>query len=144
MTIRDLGHSVRYAVLERLGRTAGRIQETKPLPVDLLEGEDAYLAVFDAPGVAASDVQVRYLDNAVLVRIERFRKHREEFEMRVPGRGLSLSGRVELPDDAVVDTDAATARLTEVGTLRIRLPKTGSPDDPAVDAEPTVEQSDVE
>lgn len=144
MTIRDLGHSVRYAVLERLGRTAGRIQETKPLPVDLLEGEDAYLAVFDAPGVAASDVQVRYLDNAVLVRIERFREHREGFEMRVPGRGLSLSGRVELPDDAVVDTDAATARLTEIGTLRIRLPKTGSPEDPAVDAEQTVERSDAE
>jgi HSP20 family molecular chaperone IbpA len=121
--IREIGESVANSVLERVGRGMSRVQERKPLPNDLLESDDAYLVVFDAPGVQRSDVQVRFLDGEVRVRIDRFREFYEGFEMRFPGRGLSLDGSVMLPDDAAVDAEGASATLTDTGTLRIRIPK---------------------
>ena len=121
--LRDIGRSVGGAVLERVGRTASRLQEARPLRPDLLEDDDAYLAVFDAPGSTASDVQVRFKDGKVLVRIDRFREHREGYDLRYPGRGLALDGRVRLPRDAAVDADAATATLRANGTLEVRVPK---------------------
>jgi hypothetical protein len=57
------------------------------------------------------------------VRIDRFRKYREGFEMAFPGRGLALDGRAELPDDAVVDAASARAELNDDGTLYVFLPK---------------------
>ena len=125
MTLRDIGRSVGSAVLQRVGRAASKVQESKPLPVDLLESDDAYLVVFDAAGATGSDVQVRYADGAVHVRIDRFRDFYEDFEMVFPGRGLSLDGKADLPADAVVDAEEATATLTENGTLRVRVPKRG-------------------
>ena len=125
--IRDIGESLGNAVLENVGRAMGRAQEQTPLPVDLLESEDAYLAVFDAPGVRSSDVQVQYDDGAVEVRIDRFRGFHEGFEMRYPGRGLALDGRVELPEDARVDAAAATATLRDNGTLEVRVPEVEDP-----------------
>ena len=125
MTLRDIGRSVGSAVLQRVGRAASKVQESKPLPVDLLESDDAYLVVFDAAGATGSDVQVRYADGEVQVRIDRFRDFYEDFEMVFPGRGLSLDGKADLPADAVVDAEEATATLTENGTLRVRVPKRG-------------------
>lgn len=119
----QVGRSVGEAVLERVGRTAGRVQEARPLRPDLLEDDEAFLAVFDAPGASAGDVQVRFDDGKVLVRIDRFRDHYEGFEMRYPGRGLSLSGRVRLPRDAAVDPEAASATVRANGTLEVRIPK---------------------
>ncbi len=121
--IGDIGASVQNALLERAGRVAGRVQERRGLASDLLESDDEYLVVFDAPGAVSTDVQVRYVEGSVEVRIDRFRDYREGFEMRFPGRGLSLEGTVDLPADAVVDPDAATATLTDHGTLEVRLPK---------------------
>jgi HSP20 family molecular chaperone IbpA len=121
--IGEIGESIGDAVLERAGRAAATVQERRPLPVDLLESDEAYLAIFDAPGAAASDVQVRYADGRVLVRIDRFRSFHEGFEMRFPGRGLSLDGEVELPEDAVVTAEHASATLTDRGTLEVELPK---------------------
>ena len=128
-TIRDIGRSVGSAVVERVGRAASRVQESTPLASDLLESDDAYLVVFDAPGATTSDVQVRYRNGAVLVRIDRFRDYHEGFEMRFPGRGLSLDGRVRLPDDALVDPEHADATLRENGTLEVRIPKRPTGDD---------------
>jgi HSP20 family molecular chaperone IbpA len=121
--LRDIGESVGTTVMERVGRAMGRAQERTPLPVDLLESDDAYLAVFDAPGATSTDVQVQYVDGAVEVRIDRFRGFHEGFEMRYPGRGLSLDGRVELPADAHVDAEAASATLQDNGTLSVEVPK---------------------
>ncbi|WP_115865719.1 Hsp20/alpha crystallin family protein [Halorussus litoreus] len=139
MTIREIGRSLGSTVLRRVGRAASKVQESKPLPVDVLESGDAYLAVFDAPGATGSDVQVRYAEGAVLVRIDRFRDFYEGFEMVFPGRGLSLDGRAELPADAVVNAEEASATLTEQGTLRVRVPKraegaTDEPDGESVEA----------
>ncbi len=135
MTLRDIGRSVGNAVLQRVGRAASKVQESKPLPVDLLESDDAYLVVFDAPGATGSDVQVRYADGAVHVRIDRFRDFYDGFEMVFPGRGLSLDGKADLPADAVVDAEEATATLTESGTLRVRVPKRGeTADEPSAES----------
>ena len=125
----SVGESLRNTVLDGVGRFAGRTQERRPLPTDLLESDDAYLVVFDAPDARADDVQVRFSERAVHVRIDRTREHREGFEMRFPGRGLSLDGSVTLPAEATVDPDAASASLTAEGTLEVELPKVENADD---------------
>lgn len=121
--MRAVGESVGAAIVDSVGRFVGRAQERRPLHSDLLEGPDAYVVVFDAPGVDANDVQVRYEDGAVHVRLDRYRRHEPGFKMRFPGRGLTLSGRRALPPDAAVDADKAAATLTDVGTLEVRVPK---------------------
>jgi len=76
---------------------------------------------------------VRFEDGRVEVRIDRFRDFHEGFEMRFPGRGLSLDGSASLPPAADVDPNAATATVTDAGTLRVRLPKRGAEADDASD-----------
>jgi HSP20 family molecular chaperone IbpA len=129
MMLRELAESAGDAVLRRVGRVYGRVQESTPLEADVLESDETLVVVFDAPGVQSSDVQVRFVDDRVLVRIDRFREFHEGYEMRFPGRGLSLDGEVTIPDDVTVDPDAASATLTEHGTLEIRLPKQGTEGD---------------
>lgn len=123
MKVWEIGKSVGNRVAEGVGRVASRVQESRPLSADLLESDDAYLAVFDAPGVSGGDVEVRFANGEVRVRLERFREFHEGFEMRLPGRGLSLDGHVRLPDGAVVDAEAATATLKDDGTLQVHVPK---------------------
>jgi len=132
---KQFGKSAASAVLERVGRGVSKVQERKPLPYDVLESEDAYLVVFDAPGVTRSDVQVRYVEGEVQVRLDRFRDLHEGFEMRFPGRGLSLDGRARLPPDADVDAGEASATLGDNGTLRVEVPKRASGTDVEVQSE---------
>lgn len=120
---KELGERVESTVLDGIGKASSRVQENKPLRADLLESEDHFLAVFDAPGATSEDVEVRFDAGTVKVRIDRFRDFYEGFDMRVPGRGLSLHGSVDLPDDDAVDARAADAMLTRTGTLRVRIPK---------------------
>ena len=122
-SLRELGKGVSRSVAEQAGELLGRFQEVRPLAWDLLESEDAYRVVFDAPGAVASDVQVRYVDGAVLVRIDRFREFRTGYEMLVPGRGMALDGRADLPEDAVLDPEEASATLRGDGTLVVEVPK---------------------
>jgi HSP20 family molecular chaperone IbpA len=111
------------AVLRRAGRVAGRLRRAVDRPVDVLESETAYLLVFDVPGASTSDVVVSYRDDAVEVRVDRFRAFHEGFEMRFPGRELVLDARAELPADAAVDPERAEATLRDDGTLQVTLPK---------------------
>lgn len=137
-----MARSVSRTVFERVGRLAGRVQETRPLAADILESDEAFLVVFDAAGATQGDVQVRFVEGEILVRIDRFRDRYEGFEMRFPGRGLSLGGRIALPADADIDPEAATATLTTIGTLHVTIPKSHqSVDD---DGEATVEPVDLE
>jgi len=138
---REFAESVGSEVLKRAGRAASRFQEESPLPVDLLEGDDEYLLVFDAPGADASDVQVSYEgDSEVRVRVDRFRGFREGFEMVFPGRGLTLEGSAKLPEDAVVDAESARAELNDDGTLYVFLPK-GGDDATTIDVTVTDDES---
>jgi len=123
---KEFAEAVGGEMLKRAGRAASRFQEEEsPLPVDVLESSDEYLVVFDAPGATSTDIQVSYEGDEVHVRVDRFRAFREGFEMVFPGRGLTLDGRARLPEDAVVDADAARAELNDDGTLYVFLPKTG-------------------
>lgn len=136
-----IGESIGSAIFENLGRAAGRVQENKPLPADLLESDDAYLVVFDAPGATASDLQVRYVDDRVEVRLDRFREFYDDYEMTYPGRGLALDGSVTLPEDAVVDAAAATATLQGDGTLHVEIPKADAHEDDEPVAEQTAQEA---
>ncbi|GGL32458.1 heat-shock protein Hsp20 [Halarchaeum grantii] len=117
------GAAATRAVLKRVGRAASRLQARTPLAVDVLESDAEYLVVFDAPGAEERDVDVEVSDAAVRVSLDRFRDYREGFETVLPGRALSLDGRAELPRDAIVDPEAARARLNDDGTLYVFVPK---------------------
>jgi HSP20 family molecular chaperone IbpA len=121
--IRDAGERLGRALLDGIGRVAGRFQEHRSLPADLLESDDAYLAVFDAPGATAENISVRCRGNTLTISIDRFREFRDGYEMCFPGRGLALAGEVELPQGATVDADAADATLTRAGTVEVLVPK---------------------
>lgn len=134
MNFETVRKSIGSTLYRQIGRASSHVQKTRALPVDVLETDDSYLVVFDAPGVETDDVQVRYLDGTVKLRIDRFREFYDGYEMRFPGRSMELDGEAELPDDAVVDPEAATARLSEFGTLKIEIPKDGA--DTTGEAEP--------
>ncbi|WP_336134625.1 Hsp20 family protein [Natronomonas amylolytica] len=142
--IREVGESIGRTVLEGIGRASSRVQERKALPVDLLESEDAYLAVFDAPGASAGDVNVELVGRTLEVDIERFRGLHDGYDMRFPGRGLALHGEVELPEDADVEAEAADATVTKNGTLEVLIPKGGADsDDESVDVTGGSESADA-
>jgi len=146
--LKSYGKEAISTVLERVGRGIGQVQERKPLEYDLLETDEAYLVVFDAPGATKEDVQVRFMDNELEVRIDRFREFYEGFEMRFPGRGLTLSGTARFPDDASVTaaSDEPTATLTRSGTLQVEVPKSESAKTVTVSDEPddeVVEEADA-
>jgi HSP20 family molecular chaperone IbpA len=143
--LREFAESTRNVVMEQFGRGLSRVQERRPLPYDLLESEDAYLVVFDVPGAARSDIQVRFLEGSVRVSVDRFREYYEGHEMRIPGRGLSLDGEVDLPADGQVDPAEASAVLTDEGTLQVTVPKSGGAQTVAVEDEssdPTDDEGD--
>lgn len=121
--LRELGESVGKRMLSGAGKVSARVQEERPLGADVLESDDAYLVVFDAPGVEMDDVQVRFEAGSVRVRLDRFRDVHEGYEMVFPGRGLTLEGNAALPEDAAVDPTAAEATLTETGALHVEVPK---------------------
>ncbi|MFP9191640.1 Hsp20/alpha crystallin family protein [Natronosalvus vescus] len=129
MSLRSFRETVGDAVYRQVGRASSHVQEHRSIPVDVLENETSYLVVFDAPGTEPADLQVRYLEGRVKIRIDRFRSYHDGFDMRFPGRGMALDGEAELPDDALVNPDDGTATLTDVGTLEISIPKADSDDD---------------
>ncbi|ELZ59819.1 MULTISPECIES: Hsp20/alpha crystallin family protein [Halorubrum] len=119
----ETGRSALRSALERVGRGWGKVQERRPLSYDLLESDDAYLVVFDAPGVRGEDVDVTFLDHTVEVSLERFRDFYDGYDLVFPGRGVSLSSSVDLPRDADVTPEGANATLTRNGTLHVEIPK---------------------
>ena len=128
----ETGRSVVRRVLERAGRGWSKMQERRPLSHDLLESDDAYLVVFDAPGVRGEDLNVTFLDHTVEVELDRFREFYDGYEMLFPGRGVTLSGQADLPRDANVTPQGANATLTRNGTLQVEIPKEDDGRDVAV------------
>lgn len=128
----ETGRSVFREALERVGRGWSKMQERRPLSYDLLESDDAYLVVFDAPGVRGEDLNVTFLDHTVEVQLDRFREFHDGYELLFPGRGVSLSGSADLPRDADVTPQGANATLTRSGTLQVEIPKKQDAQDVAV------------
>ncbi|MFB6077356.1 MAG: Hsp20/alpha crystallin family protein [Halarchaeum sp.] len=121
--VTDYSRAFSRAVLERVGRAASRAQERAPRPADVLESDDEYLIVVDAPGAEARDVEVSADASGVTVRIDRYREAEPGFETLFAGRGLALDADVELPGDAVPDADGTRAELRDDGTLYVYVPK---------------------
>ena len=121
----DLGDHVRRAVdlIPSPSIPFSRNRHVQKLSADLYELDDSYLALFDAPGANQSDVQLKFVDGEILVRIDRFRKAHPEFETRLANRHMAADGRVPLPEDARVEPATATASLTGDGILRVTVPK---------------------
>ncbi len=144
--MRGVGKSVGSAVLGTLGRVMARTQEKRGLPVDVLESDDAFLAIFDAPGAHSSDIRVRFEDNTIFVELDRFRTETEGYEMTYPGRGLTLDGQATLPEDASVDPSGASATLKTDGTLQVRVPKAkpGADHEDSADIEMDNNEDDTE
>lgn len=125
-----MGASVR----DTLERIRARQMEPRDLSPDVYETPEAYVVVFDAPGVDHADVQVRYVNGEVMARVERFRDDHDGFELIESERAVSMDGQIALPDDAIVSPEVSEATLRSDGTLQIRLPKTddrAEPEQPA-------------
>jgi len=121
--MRQLTRSIGDTIFENIGRAAGRFQENRPSPPTMPESDDAYLVVFDAPGVTATDVQVRYVEDRLEVRIDRFPRLPRRLRDGV-SRPWTLARRQRhAPEGATVDTESATATLRDDGTLQVRIPK---------------------
>ncbi len=122
------------AMVDTLGRTASRLQARRPLAVDLLESEDAFLAIFDAPGASSDSVGVEYENATITVTVHRSRE--TPGEVRFGGRPLAQSRSVQLPTSAV-DFDGASATLSGNGTLHVQIPKTEAGFDEPIRIDPT-------
>lgn len=107
-----------------------RDRHTKPLTIDgdVYERDDEYIVRFDAPGVAESDVQIRYVDGAVMARMERYRPTRDGYELVVAGRRTGFEAQAPLPPAATVDPEGAAATLRADGVLEIAVPKAPEPE----------------
>lgn len=106
-----------------MGRLARSIQSIRSLDADLLENEHSYLVVVDIPGVQSNELDIRYVDGRITLSCERTPGESVGRTHRYLGRARSLSGSISLPDDALVDPEAAEARLSPRGTVSITLPK---------------------
>ena len=107
MLVRGAGHVALVTLSDE-----GPRGETRRLTRLALANKRAYasahnysLVVFDAPDVDIDDVQVRFAAGTVHVRIDRTREHREGFEMRFPGRGMTLDGHVYAADFILISDE---------------------------------------
>lgn len=123
MNPRALPSTIGSQLYRGTGRIARTVQHVRPLPTDILENRSKYLVLVDTPGVEAAGLDIRYLDGRVQIAVDRTR-HRDGGEsLQVLGRAMELTTEVTLPEDAVIDPESATARLSPVGTVKIELPK---------------------
>lgn len=129
MNPRTLPATIGAQLFRASGRVARTVQHVRTLPADVLENESTYLVLVDTPGAEPSGLDIRYLDGRLQIAVERTRHHDRNATGTVLGRAMELSTDVTLPEDAVVDPESATARLSSVGTVKIELPKEAGPDD---------------
>lgn len=129
MNPRALPATVGTQLFRASGRVARTVQNVRTLPADVLENESTYLVLVDTPGVEPSGLDIRYLDGRLQIAVDRTRHHERNATGTVLGRAMELSTDVSLPEDAVIDPESATARLSAVGTVKIELPKEAAPDE---------------
>ncbi|AKH98316.1 Hsp20/alpha crystallin family protein [Halanaeroarchaeum sulfurireducens] len=87
---------------------------------DVLESDEAYLLIFDFPGVTRDGIQVTATGARLSIEARRQKDVPEDFWFREEGRALFLDVDVPVPPDAV--GNQATARL-DSGVLEITIPK---------------------
>jgi HSP20 family molecular chaperone IbpA len=87
---------------------------------DVLESPEAYLLVFDVPGVTEDALDVTVTGNTLSIAARREKAVPDQFWFREEARPLFLDVDVPLPPDA--HGSAATAHL-DSGVLEITVPK---------------------
>lgn len=90
---------------------------------DILEADDHLLVIVDTPGAKANEVDLKFQDGRITVRVDRHEEPPEGATSRLQMRPRSSERTITLPETVSVDPDQATATLTDNGTLEIRLPK---------------------
>lgn len=87
---------------------------------DVLESAEAYLLVFDVPGVTEETLDVTVTGNRLTIEARRRKDVPDAFWFRNEARPLFLDVDVPLPPDA--EGSAATAHL-DSGVLEVTVPK---------------------
>ena len=86
---------------------------------DLLESDDAYLVVFDVPGVSPATVDVEVADDELCVETRREERFPDDYEYVEENRNHDRELTVSLPSD--VGTEIET--VVERGVVEVHLPK---------------------
>ena len=108
-----------------------RIGKRLPTSADMLESEEEFLVLINAPGCDEDEIDLRFVKGSLKVNAERSETHEGYVPVREerPGR---ISETVPVPDD--VDVDAAEATY-ENGVLHITLPKAGTGEEAEAETE---------
>jgi HSP20 family molecular chaperone IbpA len=108
-----------------------RIGKRLPTSADMLESEEEFLVLINAPGCDEEGIDLRFVKGSLKVNAERSETHEGYVPVREerPGR---ISETVPVPDD--VDVDGAEATY-ENGVLHVTLPKTDAGEEEEEDVE---------
>ena len=108
-----------------------RIGKRLPTSADMLESEDEFLVLINAPGCDEDEIDLRFVKGSLKVNAERSETHEGYVPVREerPGR---ISETVPVPDD--VDVDGAEATY-ENGVLHVTLPKAGTGEEAEAETE---------
>ena len=108
-----------------------RIGKRLPTSADMLESEDEFLVLINAPGCDEDEIDLRFVKGSLKVNAERSETHEGYVPVREerPGR---ISETVPVPDD--VDVDGAEATY-ENGVLHVTLPKAGTGEETEAETE---------
>ncbi|THE65484.1 Hsp20/alpha crystallin family protein [Salinadaptatus halalkaliphilus] len=97
---------------------------------DLLESEDAYLLVLDAPGVTADSLELSVADGTLSIEATRQKDRPDAYRYLEENRPMFVDVSLPLPEDAVAaETEAAVDR----GVLEIELPKRSGTTETTID-----------
>jgi len=104
----------------RFGEWASRFSA---MPADLVERDDAFVAMVDLPGFERGDVDVRVTDHVLRIEAERSTDAEEGEEgeyLRRERRRESLQRSIRLPEEVSADEVSAEMRH---GVLTVTMPK---------------------
>jgi HSP20 family molecular chaperone IbpA len=129
---------VQINLIENKDSVLRRIGKRLPTSADMLESDDEFLVLINAPGCDEEDIDLRFVRGSLKVNAERTETH-EGFVPVREERPDRIAETVPVP--AEVDVDGAEATY-ENGVLHIRLPKTGE-DEETTEEEPETGYSEV-
>ncbi len=110
-----------YRMARRWAANANELESARPLPVDILDEDNAYVLKAFVPGLQAEDLNIQILEDVLSIE-GKFSQHEGEALMsELPAGAFRRSLR--LP--AALDAEKAEAKI-ENGVLTLRVPKAES------------------
>ncbi len=102
-------------------RPTAAVQASRPMPIDVIETNDAYVLHAELPGIPRADIEVEVEKQQVRIVATRAAQENGEGTVLLRERGIGRWERsFELP--LVVDAERAQAVYAD-GVLELRLPK---------------------